>query len=116
MAFKVVRTAEFEHDLDLIHDHLIASYINLGDALPDAFDRAGVRIRAIETELATLAQAPYQGTRSPELGPGLRHVTKNRAVYYFKVDEEQQTILVVAVFFGGQDHGQHILKRLDPAT
>ena len=116
MAFKVVRTTQFDDDLDLIHDHLIESYINLGDAFSDAFDRAEARIEAIEMELETLAQSPHQGTLSPEIAPGLRHVTKNRAIFYFKVDDERQVILVLAVFFGGQDHGQHILKRLDPAT
>ncbi len=116
MAFEVVRTADFENDLDLIHDHLIESYVNLGDSLTDAFDRAGVRVKAIERELASLVQTPHQGTRSPDLGPGLRHVTKNRAVFYFKVEDERQLVLVVAVFFGGQDHGQHILERLGSAT
>jgi len=116
MAFKVVRSAQFEYDLDLIHDHLIESYVSLGDAFSDAFYRAEARIDAIEAELASLARSPYQGTLSTEVEPGLRHVTKNRAIVYFKVDDERQIILVLAVFFGGQDHGQHILKRFGQAT
>lgn len=116
MAFRVVRTTQFEHDLDLIHDHLIESYVSLGDALSDAFDRAETRIEAIESDLETLAHAPYRGTLSPEIAPGLRHVTMNRAVFYFEVDEVHEIILVFAVFFGGQDHGQHILARLRRAN
>ena len=116
MAFKVIRSTEFEYDLDLIHDHLVESYVALGEAFPEAFDHAEARIEAIEMELASLARAPYQGTLSPELGPELRHVTKNRAIFYFKVDDELQLILVLAVFFGGQDHGEHILRRLGRAT
>jgi len=116
MAFEVIRSVEFESDLNLIHDHLVESYITLGEAFPEAFDHAEARIEAIEMELAMLARAPYQGTLAPDLGPGLRHVTKNRAIFYFKVDDERQLLLVLAVFFSGQDHGQHILKRLRPAT
>ena len=115
MAFKVMRSTRFADDLDRIHDHLIESYIRLGDPFSDAFDRAEARIQAIEMDLETLAQAPYQGTLSPEIAPGLRHVTKNRAIFYFQVDEARQVILVLAVFFGGQDHGQHIMDRLGRA-
>jgi toxin ParE1/3/4 len=116
MAFEVIRTVQFEYDLDFIHDHLVESYVSLGDALSDAFDRADARIEAIEKELETLRQLPYQGTLSTHLGIGFRHVTKNRAIFYFKVDDERQAILVVAVFFGGQDHGKRILQRLGQAT
>ncbi len=74
------------------------------------------RIEAIETDLETLAQAPYRGTLSPEIAPSLRHVTINRAIFYFEVDEPHEIIMVLAVFFGGQDHGQHILARLGRAN
>jgi toxin ParE1/3/4 len=116
MAFKVIRTVQFEHDLDLIHDYLIQSYVDLGDAFSDAFDRALARIEAIETDMEALAQSPHQGTLSHAILPGLCHVTKNRAIFYFKIDDERQLILVLAVFFGGQDHGHHILSRLHPET
>jgi plasmid stabilization system protein ParE len=116
MAFKVVRSTEFDWDLDFIHDHLVESYIDLGDTFSDAFDRAEARIDIIEADLEALAQSPHQGTLSPEIAPGLRHVTKNRAIFYFQVDSEQQIILVLAVFFGGQDHVRHIQKRLNRTT
>ncbi len=32
--------------------------------------------------------------------PGLRRVTKDRAVFYFTVDEERRVVRVLAVFFG----------------
>jgi len=116
MAFKVVRSTEFDRDLDVIHDHLIKSYIGLGDAIADAFDRAQARIEAIEADLETLAQSPYQGILSPEIAQGLRHVTKNRALFYFQIDDERQNILVLAVFFGGQNHGRYIQERLHRTT
>jgi toxin ParE1/3/4 len=88
----------------------------LGDTFPEAFSRAENRIDVIEADLDSLAKSPHQGTLSPDIAPELRHVTKNRAIFYFQVDDEQQTILVLAVFFGGQDHGRHIQERLDRAT
>jgi plasmid stabilization system protein ParE len=112
MAFKVVRASDSDRDLALILDHLIESYIALGDLLPDALDHAAARIHAIEAAMEALAQAPFQGTLLPTVAQGLRHVTKNRAIFYFDVDEEMQLVRVLAIFFGGQDHRRHMLKRL----
>jgi plasmid stabilization system protein ParE len=112
MGFKLVRSTEFDQDLDLIHEHLIKSYIELGDAFSEAFSRAESRIDRIEADLDSLAKSPDQGTLSPDIAPELRHVTKDRAIFYFQVDDKQQTIFVLAVFFSGQDHGRHIQKRL----
>ena len=36
MAFKVLRSTQTDQDLGLILDHLIQSYLDLGDALPGA--------------------------------------------------------------------------------
>ncbi|MFT4181603.1 MAG: type II toxin-antitoxin system RelE/ParE family toxin [Rhizobium sp.] len=115
MVFEVVRSADSDRDLSLILDHLIESYITLGDRLPDGFDRAAARIHAIEADMEALAQAPYQETLLPAVAPGLRRVTKNRAIFYFDVDDERQLVRVLAVFFGRQDHRHHFLKRLGQA-
>jgi toxin ParE1/3/4 len=116
MASKVVRTTAFEHDLDLIHDHLVQSYMGLGEAFADAFAHAEARVEAIEAELETFVRAPHQGTLSPNISPRLRHVTKSRAIFYFEVDEEHSVVSVFAVFFGGQDHGKRILERFGRAN
>lgn len=42
----------------------------------------------------------------------LRHVTKYRAVFYFTTDETNETVRVLGVFFGGQDHRRHLLARI----
>lgn len=112
MAFEVVRSLESDRDFRLIIRHLIDSYVNLGDPLPDAIQRAADRARAIETEIDTIALAPYQGTLLPHLRPGLRSVTKNRAIVYFDIDDVAQQVRIFAIFFGGQNHRQHILERL----
>jgi plasmid stabilization system protein ParE len=112
MAFKVLRSTETDQDLGLILDHLVQSYLDLGDALPGAFTRAERRIGSIEADMEALHKAPFQGTLSPEISPGIRRVTKNQAVFYFDVDESEKTVRILAVFFGGQDHLRLMLKRL----
>jgi plasmid stabilization system protein ParE len=112
MAFKVLRSTETDQDLGLILDHLVQSYLDLGDALPAAFTRAARHVGSIEADMEALHKAPFQGTLSPEILPGLRRVTKNQAVFYFDVDENEKTVRILAVFFGGQDHLRHMLKRL----
>ena len=44
--------------------------------------------------------------------PGLRHLTIDRAIYWFDVNEAEQRVRVLAIFFGGQDHVRHMLTRL----
>ncbi|MDH7800236.1 MULTISPECIES: type II toxin-antitoxin system RelE/ParE family toxin [unclassified Rhizobium] len=112
MAFKVLRSTETDQDLGLILDHLVQSYLDLGDALPAAFTRAARRVGSIETDVEALHKAPFQGTLSPEILPGLRRVTKNQTVFYFDVNESEKTVRILAVFFSGQDHLRHMLKRL----
>ncbi|MGP4665679.1 type II toxin-antitoxin system RelE/ParE family toxin [Agrobacterium pusense] len=112
MVFKVLRSTQTDQDLGLILDHLVQSYRSLGDKLPEAFERAVLRIGAIEADMQTLGNAPFQGTLMPELLPGIRRVTKNQAIFYFDVDDGEKTLRVLATFFGRQDHQRHMLKRL----
>lgn len=112
MAYKILRSPEVGRDLDLIFDHLLQSYIALGDPTSDAFARAVQRIDLIKSDMDALARTPHQGNLDPGIMPGLRHVTKNRSVFYFHVDDAAEIVRVVAVFFGGQDHRRHMLRRL----
>ena len=112
MGFEIIRSLDSDRDLRVILRHLVDSYVNLGDSLPDAIHRASTRARMIEADIDTIALAPHQGTLLPEFSPGLRSVTKNRAVIYFKADDGAQVIRILAIFFGGQDHRRHMLKRL----
>ncbi|MBY0563268.1 MAG: hypothetical protein K2P58_03695 [Hyphomonadaceae bacterium] len=59
-----------------------------------------------------IAKRPHQGTLLPNLLPNLRCVTKDHAIFYFTVDDEARIVRVLAIFFGGQDHQRHMLKRL----
>ena len=110
--FSVVRSVRCDEDLELIFDHLFSAYRELGDPVETAFERAVERLREIEEELARLGDVPFQGTLEPRIMDELRHVTKDRAVFYFMVDEVGQVVRVLGVFFGGQDHRRHILSRI----
>ena len=112
MAYKVLRSRDSDRDLELIFDHLVESYNALGDSYESALDRAAIRLIQIEDGLSELAKAPFQGTLRPDLMPGQRNVTEDRAVIYFTVDEDRQEVRILAVFFGGQDHQRHMLRRL----
>ena len=113
----VVFAAEAINDLLLITEYLTHSYCAFGEPLAEANRHAQVRIEAIITAaegLATerLATAPFRGESHDDLLPGLRHLTLDRAVYWFLPRDQQRQIQVLAVFFGGQDHQRRMLVRL----
>ena len=44
-----------------------------------------------------------------DLIAGLRHLTINRAIYWYLVDEGRHDLRILAIFFGPQDHQRHML-------
>lgn len=112
MAYEVILSDEADHDLELIFDHLLESYLTFGEPLQDAFDRAGKRLATVKGDMKALSLAPYQGTLRSELRSNLRHVTKRQAVFYFEIDEAHRNIHILAVFYGGQDHQRRMITRL----
>ncbi len=110
--FGVVRALGVDRDLELIFDFLAQSYLDFGDSRQEADQRATLRLRAIETAMIALGDTPHQGALRPDLLPQLRSVTRDRAIFYLDVDDDERLVRVLAVFFGGQDHGRAMLKRL----
>lgn len=110
--FQVERATDIDRDLALIFDFLYDTHRSFGYDADEASALAAKRVRQIERDLAALGRAPHQGTEQPHLVPGLREVTKDRAIFYFVVDDPSRTLRVLAVFFGGQDHQLHMLHRL----
>ncbi|MBK8457354.1 MAG: type II toxin-antitoxin system RelE/ParE family toxin [Phyllobacteriaceae bacterium] len=110
--FTVVRSAAAGRDLDRVLDHLIDAHVGFGDLAEDAQRRAERHLEAIHEAMERLGQAPFQGTLRSDLLPGIRQVTKDKAIYYFTVDEPNERINVLAIFFGGQDHQRRMLTRL----
>ena len=112
MAFRIEFATDAERDLELILDHLVESHVSFGDNVPEALSRALQRVEAIRRNADRLGIAPHRGALHEDLLPGLRHVTIDRAIYWFDVLEAERTVRVLAVFFGGQDHVRHMLERL----
>lgn len=112
MTYKVTFAAEAERDFELIFEFLLESYIDFGEAVASAIDRAEERVQAIRAEIEALANAPYRGSLHEDILPGLRHVTLGRAVIWFDVVEDENNVRILAVFFGGQDHFRRMLARL----
>jgi toxin ParE1/3/4 len=112
MPYRVERGRQALRDLDAIYDFLFGSYVQFGERPDIAVERAEGRLKGIRAEMRALGRIPHQGTRRDMLMPGLRSVTKDRAVFYFTVDDEARVVRVLAVFFGGQDHQREMLKRL----
>lgn len=110
--YEVVRTRAANNDLDALFDFLVGSYVHFGDSIDSAFARAEVRVERVKADLRALGKRPKQGTLRPNMMPALRSVTKDRAIFYFTVDDDAHVVRVLAVFFGGQDHQRAMLKRL----
>lgn len=112
MRYEVRRAADVIHDLEAIFDHLVESYVGFGESREEALDRAALRIARIDQAITALGRQPHQGTLREAILPGVRSVTKDRAIFYFDVDDEAYLVRVLAVFFGGQDHQRAMLKRV----
>lgn len=112
MNYRVERVRWANDDLNELFDFLVETFESLGDNLESAVDRATKRLERIKSDMRALGKAPHQGTLYPQLMPNLRSVTKDRAIFYFIVDDEAQAVRVLAVFFGGQDHQRAMLRRL----
>ncbi|MDO5613681.1 MAG: type II toxin-antitoxin system RelE/ParE family toxin [Paracoccus sp. (in: a-proteobacteria)] len=111
MVWRVESSAAADADLALIFDFLFQAATGFGEAPDRAFEQAARRIRAIEDAIFALGIAPEQGTLMPEILPGLRRVTKQRAIIYFEADKDARTLRVLAVFYGSQDHQRRMLIR-----
>jgi plasmid stabilization system protein ParE len=110
-----MRRVEFAEDalrdLELIFDHLAESYRGFGESPDEAVEHAARRTRAIVEAAGRLAGAPHRGTAHDDLAPGIRHVTLDRAVYYFQVAADG-SVRVLALFVGGQDHERRMRLRI----
>ena len=112
MRFRIELSAEAECDFALIFDHLFESYRSFGESVETALDHCEDRIRDIRAGADRLCAAPDRGERHDDLLPGLRHLTINRAIYWFDVNEAERRVRILAIFFGGQNHVRHMLTRL----
>ncbi|TWB58226.1 plasmid stabilization system protein ParE [Rhizobium sp. ERR 922] len=101
-----------ELDFELTFDHLFAAYLDLGDSSGEALERAASRIGELRREIDRLVETPYIGTLRPDIYPGIRFLRRDKAAVWFLPIEERKTIVVAAIFFGGQDHIRRMLARM----
>jgi plasmid stabilization system protein ParE len=83
-----------------------------GHDLAAADKLASERIAVVRRNARKLASAPYRGTCHTIAGHTYRHVTIDRAVYWFTLDELAEVLRIEAIFFGGQDHLDRMFNRL----
>lgn len=110
--YSVRRAAAVNHDFDLIESHLAKAYQDFGEDLESATARAAARIEAALAYMRTFETHPHRGTQHPEIFPGIRTVTSNQFIFYFEIDERLSEVRILAIFFGGANHGQQIRERL----
>lgn len=101
-----------QRDLKAIQQFVIQTARAKGEPLERARLMGATRIDKILLSARSFTKAPRQGTLRPDLGPNIRHVTKDRAVFYCELIETSRTLLILAIFYGGQHHDARILARL----
>ena len=112
MGSRLEFSAAAERDLSLIFDHLFDSYCSLGEPPGEASSHAAERVQRIRGNADRICIAPDRGTTHDDIISGFRHLTIERAIFWYVVDECEAVARVLAVFFGGQDHVRHMLLRL----
>jgi toxin ParE1/3/4 len=112
MAWRIEFSADAECDIDILFRHLADSYVAFGEPRMVAASRAVERIGRILDRTERIARAPYRGERHDDLLPDLRHLTLDRAIYWYRIDDTRQVVSILAIFYGGQDHVRQMLLRL----
>ena len=111
-AWSVVFATAALEDLTLIEQHLIDAYQSFGETAEESAGHAAARTQQILSNAERLATAPLRGDAHDDLLPGLRHLSLDRAIYWFVVDDLARQVRVLAMFFGGQEHQRQMLVRL----
>jgi len=112
LAYQIEISSSAEQDLQIIFEFLVESYVAFGEGTDEAIERADKRIDGLYDAMRRLELMPHQGTVNDHISEGLRNVTIDRGIFWFKVKEATETIHILAVFFGGQDHQRRIVVRL----
>lgn len=113
MAWKAELTEAGTEDLRRIYRHLLnAQHEDFGHDLAAADRLARSRIEQIVDNIDRITFAPFRGT---QIGPAdftFRYLTIDRAIYWFRLDEVTETVLIEAIFLAGQDHLKRMFARL----
>ena len=110
--WKIEVSEAAERDLELLFHHLADSYMEFGSSRREAAAQARTRVQQVYEMTARIASAPLRGEGHGNWMPGLRHLTLDKAIYWYLVDEEAQRVRILAIFYGSQDHQRRMLRRL----
>ena len=117
MAWRIEVTHDAVEDQRRIFRHLFEIHRReFGHGPSEAADKAERRSRAIDAGIVRIAKAVHIGTRHVIQGHEFRHLTIDRAIYWFTLDEAARCVRIEAIFFGGQDHVARMLDRLSART
>ena len=96
MPYRIVFTPEAANQIVALYEYIIA------DGSPLIDERYTSAIVNYCEELNTF---PHRGTRRDDIRPGLRITHyKKRAIIAFTIDDIAQRVIIVGVFYGGQDY------------
>ena len=103
MSYRLLFHPEFEHDVVRMA-RFIAE--NAGEqAALNAADRA-------DQALVSLAERPHLAAPRNEIMPGLRiAIFPKSGIIPYLVNDSRQEVLILGVFYGGQEWTRHILGR-----
>ncbi|RVT83334.1 type II toxin-antitoxin system RelE/ParE family toxin [Rhodobacteraceae bacterium CCMM004] len=111
MGWQVELTRTATADLDDIFEFCYSTALGRGDTNAEAFARASGLVARILGHRVRLANVPHIGTRHRIAGRTVRHVTFDRAIFWFTLDEDAQVVRIEGIFHGGQDHMGRMLRR-----
>ena len=112
MTWRVEVEARAEIDLDHAYSFFLEAALDLGEDRQGAARSARARLERTLSAAERLGVAPYIGTVHDNIAPGLRHVTIDGAIFWFRPDETSKVVRIVGIFHGGQDHLGRMLARL----
>jgi toxin ParE1/3/4 len=103
VSYQVVFSPEARDQLDAIEDYIASA----------ASARIAARyVDGIVAYCESFVTIPPRGTKRNDLVPGLRITNyRRRVVIAFIVDESAETVGIVGVFYGGQDHEARLRTR-----
>ena len=112
MTWTVEVEARAQVDLDHAYSFFLEAALDLGEDRAGAARSARTRLERTIAAAARLAVAAHVGTLHDDIAPGLRHVTIDGAIFWFRPDVASKVVRIIGIFHGGQDHLGRMLARL----
>ena len=112
MAWRIEFAPEAVADLETLFDHLQSSRRQQGWPDGESARMAAERIRRIIRMADRIAIAPLRDHAHEVAGRRFRHLTLDRAIFWYTTENADSVVRIEAIFHGGQDHMGRMLARL----